>query len=487
MFLALLFASPLCAQTKRKVIIDQDASGPGGTDMQAILALVNSPETDVLGITVMTGDQWRDEEVAHTLRLLEIIGRTDIPVIPGAAFPLVNSKEEIAQWEKKFGKVVYQGAWNRGKPVHGPWEIPAMPEGVPVTKAFNEDAAHFLIRMVRRYPHEVTIYEGGPLTNLALAQAIDPEFASLAKELILMGGSIHPVTDNPEFTATPHREFNLWMDPEASHRVLRSPWARIVVTTVDISVKTRMDKSLTAEIAKGTSPSAQYVAKYAEDSFLWDELAAVAWLDPTIITRTKTLYMDVSIDHGPTYGDTLVWAPAEKPALSGPLVEVQEDLNKEKFYNEFVELMTRTTPRAVAAEQLSGSSASDSDAVAKLRAAWVKDLHTKQLEQIAALYTEDAIFMQPTGERVMGRPAIRELCKNIMATVTSDINLHSVANERSGDLASEIGDFSETLTSVSDGKKIQSSGGYVMLYKRQANGAWLIAEQVWISASSDIH
>lgn len=121
---ATLAASPSFAQQKRKLIIDQDASGPGGTDLQAILALVNSPETDVLGITVVTGDQWRDEEVAHTLRLLEIIGRTDIPVFPGAVFPLVNSKEEVAQWEKQYGKVIYQGAWNRGKPVHGPWEIP---------------------------------------------------------------------------------------------------------------------------------------------------------------------------------------------------------------------------------------------------------------------------------------------------------------------------------------------------------------------------
>jgi inosine-uridine nucleoside N-ribohydrolase len=346
LFLAAAAAWPACGQQKRKLIIDQDAAGPGGTDMQAILALVNSPETDVLGITIVTGDQWRDEEVAHTLRLLEIIGRTDIPVFPGAAFPLVNSKEEIARWEKHYGKVVYKGAWNRGKSMHGPSEIPPMPEGAPSTKAANEDAAHFLVRMVRKYPHEVTIYGGGPVTNLAIAQAIDPDFSSLAKELILMGGSIHPITDNPEFTKTPHREFNLWMDPEASRRVLRSPWARIVVTTVDISVKTRMDKTLTAEIAKGTSPSAQYVAKYEKDSFLWDELAAVAWLDPTIITRTKKMYMDVSIDHGPTYGDTLVWAPNEKPFLAGPLVEVQVDLNNEKFYKEFVELMKRQTSGA---------------------------------------------------------------------------------------------------------------------------------------------
>jgi len=476
-----LFSVSLSAQQKRKVIIDQDASGPGGTDMQAILALVNSPMTDVLGITVMTGDQWRDEEVAHTLRLLEIIGRTDIPVFAGAVFPLLSSKEAIAQWEKKFGKVVYQGAWNRGKPVHGPTEIPPMAEGAPVIKAASEDAAHFLVRMVRNYPHEVTIYEGGPLTNLALAQTIDPEFASLAKELILMGGSIHPVTDDPEFTATPHREFNLWMDPEASHRVLTSPWPRIVVTTVDISVKTHMDKTLTAEIAKGTSSSAKYVAKYVEESFLWDELAAVAWLDPSIITRSTKMYMDVSIDHGSTYGDTLVWPHSEKPALSGPLVEVQEDLDKPKFYREFVELMTRSAPGANTSvvERVSAGSSADSDAIAKLRDEWVRDLHSKQLDQIANLYTEDAVFMQPDGQRVVGRPAIRELCKNIMAAFTSDITLNIIRNEISGNLAYESGTFSELLTSTSDGKKMESTGAYVMMFIRQPNGFWLISEQAW--------
>src|ERR1700676_5300908 len=234
--LAALFTAPLPAQTRRKVIIDQDAAGPGGTDMQAILALINSPDTEVLGITVLTGDAWRDEEVLHTLRLPEIIGRTDIPVIPGAAFPLVNSKEYIATWEKLHGKIIYQGAWNyaKGHAVHGPYEIPSMPEGAPTTKPSTEDAAHFLVRMVNKYPHEVTVYAAGPMTDLALAIALDAHFAELTKELIVMGGSINPRTDDPEFSLTPRREFNFWMDPEASQAVLHAHWPRIVLTTVDI-------------------------------------------------------------------------------------------------------------------------------------------------------------------------------------------------------------------------------------------------------------
>jgi inosine-uridine nucleoside N-ribohydrolase len=107
-----------------------------------------------------------------------------------------------------------------------------------------------------------------------------------------------------------------------------------------------MDKDLIAQIAKGTTPGARYVASYAHTGYLWDELAAVAWLDPSIITKTTTLYMDVSVDHGPSYGDTLVWMPGSQPGLGEQQVMVQDDLDKEKFYREFVELMTHPAPGA---------------------------------------------------------------------------------------------------------------------------------------------
>jgi inosine-uridine nucleoside N-ribohydrolase len=346
--LATFLATVSSPQGQRKVIIDQDAAGPGGTDMQAILALINSPDTDVLGITVLTGDAWRDEEVQHTLRLLEIIGRTDIPVLRGAVFPLVNTKQYIAKWETLYGKVVYQGAWNyaKGHPVHGPYEIPPMPEGAPTNKASTENAAHFLVRMVNKYPHEVTIYAAGPMTDLALAITLDPHFPELTKELVVMGGSINPTTEDPEFALTPRREFNFWMDPEASRAVLHAHWPRFVLTTVDISVKTRMEKSLIAQVAQSPTAAAQYVAKYAEANYLWDELAAVAWLDPTIITKWQKLYIDVEIDHGASYGNTLSWAPGQQPGIGEQLVEVQQDLDKEKFYKAYVDLLTRPTPRA---------------------------------------------------------------------------------------------------------------------------------------------
>ena len=61
---------------KRLVLIDQDGSGPGGSNQMAMMVLLESPRVEVLGITIVTGNAWRDEEVQHTLRMLELIGRT---------------------------------------------------------------------------------------------------------------------------------------------------------------------------------------------------------------------------------------------------------------------------------------------------------------------------------------------------------------------------------------------------------------------------
>lgn len=357
----LIFASVflflVCAQgERRKVILDQDARGPATTDQQSMLMVLQSPGIETLGITVVSGDQWRDEEVAHTLRMLELTGHSDIKVYPGAVFPLINSKEEIERWQKLYGKVTYQGAWNQHKirAVNGsgntgvwnsgiyraPFEVPTpLPEGNPMLKPETEDAAHFMIRMVHQYPHEVTIYAGGPLTNLAQAVSIDPKFAELAQELVVMGGSIQPAAPL-EWVQSNRREFNFWWDPEAVHIVLRAPWKKITVTTVDISVKTHITRAMIDEIAKAGTPAAQYVAKWADEEFLWDELAAAAWLDPSIITKEEMLAMDIDISHGAGYGNTLVWLPANQPGLGEQVVHVQTDLNLEKFNRMVIDLLS---------------------------------------------------------------------------------------------------------------------------------------------------
>ncbi len=347
---ALLICCVACwGQERRKVIIDQDAAGPAGTDQQSILLLIQSPQTEVLGITVVTGDQWLKAEVAHTLRMLELIGRTDIPVVPGAEYPLLRRKAETELWEQRYGSVAWLGAWTP-RFYHPADDLGPMPEGQPTTQPREEDAAHFLVRMVHKYPGQVTIYEGGPMTNLALATAIDPEFPRLAKELVFMGGSLNPQTDDPEFANTPRREFNLWFDAEAAHIVLRAPWKKIVCTPVDISVKTRLTQELLDGVKAGHSAAARYIGNYGRlfgtYNYLWDELAAAAWLDPSIITARQTRFLDVNLDHGANYGDTLSWSASDKPSEEVQPVEVQFDLNTQKFYDLFVSLLTAPTPQA---------------------------------------------------------------------------------------------------------------------------------------------
>jgi inosine-uridine nucleoside N-ribohydrolase len=218
---------------------------------------------------------------------------------------------------------------------HEPFVVPHIPEGDPTIKASDEDAAHFIIRMVHKYPHEVTIYAGGPLTNIAQAISLDPHVPELAQELVIMGGSVAPVVPI-DWRTENRREFNFWWDPEAVHITLTSPWHKITITTVDISIKTRMTKALIAEVAKSESAASQYVAKYADEEYMWDELAAASWLDQ--------LYMDINIDHGAGYGNVIVWTADTRPGLGEQLVHLPSELNREKFEKMFIELMARPTP-----------------------------------------------------------------------------------------------------------------------------------------------
>ena len=339
---------------KRLVLIDQDGSGPGGSNQMSMMVLLQSSDAEVLGITVVTGNAWRDEEVQHTLRMLELMKRTDVPVVPGAVFPLVRTQQGTRLATPLVGRVNWLGAWGAGptdlehqsenKPdfsrSHDPYFVPPLPEGAPQTLPLDQDAAHFLIAQVHAHPHQVTICALGPLTNIALALVIDPHFAELTRGIVMMGSSLNPQTADPEFTTSPRHEFNFWFDPEAAHIVLRAHWPRIDVTTVDVSVKAPFTQQMVDQIAQSQNPAARYVASYSQERYyLWDEFAACAWLDASIVTGERQLYMDVDLSHGPSYGDTLTWTASVKPDTDVQLVHAQVDLDLPKFTSMFVDLM----------------------------------------------------------------------------------------------------------------------------------------------------
>lgn len=371
--IGILFVAPLLigglhpaaaanADIRPMVIIDQDTQGPAGSDMQSVLMLMQDKAIDLLGICVVTGDGWRNEEVSHMLRLLEIAHRTTIPVLPGAVFPLLNGRRRSLAWQHLYGKLFYDGAymsrwpsedtidWTPQHPQRPYW-VPPLPEGNPRIHASTESATAFMIRMVHQYPHQVTLIAAGPMTDLALAAKLDPHFASLAKQLIFMGGSFNPrPADNPfaqEYDNNPRQEFNMRFDPEAASIVLHQPWAKITEVPVDPTSPTLMSHPLLGQVAKGAAPFDHYLGRFGQVYPLWDETAVAVWLDPQLITREKSLLVDVDTAFTANYGATLSWPMGGGPDLGEQPVHVVFAVDVPKLDQLVVRLLTAAHPIVV--------------------------------------------------------------------------------------------------------------------------------------------
>lgn len=329
---------------KRKVIIDDD-----GFSLMHLL-LLGDEDVEVLGITSVTGNTWSKRVTAHALRGLEFANRTEVPVATGAMYPLINTEKQTERWEALYGKLIWKGVWMKewveetvqSTPPYFAADDPIdIAWGNPSKEPLEENAVNFLIKMVRKYPGEITIIEGGPLTNLALAQRLDPEFASLAKELVYMGGSFNPqqTLDNQvaadfarEFANSPRREFNIRLDPEAASIVSRSPWNQITVIPVDPSTNTQLTTDLLDKLAASTSDQLGTLLKMFEPGFpLWDEIAAAVWIDPSLVTRQESLFVDYNTQFGPNYGDTLSWRPKYEPGLGEQRANVVIEVDNKKL------------------------------------------------------------------------------------------------------------------------------------------------------------
>lgn len=341
---------------RKKVFIDQDGAALG-TDMLSTLAMLQSPDVEVLGITVTAGDAWVKAGTAHMLRMLELTGHEKVPVAAGAAFPLINSRDLAEAWEEQYGEFQYKGAWNERR-YHAPDVVPTPPTGATTLTPIDMHGALFMIQQIRKYPGQVTLWVGGPFTTVALAIGLDPELPSLAKELVLMGAGFN-VDRGGNHRINGRREFNWWWDPEATRIAMSAPWKKITITPVDISVKTTLSDEVKARIAKSKSKAAQFITTFMPagqggggGGFMWDEISVLAFIDPTIVTKQQDLFVNIDIGHGPGYGQTIfveadVPGPPGQPAQRRKMASwwqvstVLWDLDLPKFYDQFVTLMSR--------------------------------------------------------------------------------------------------------------------------------------------------
>ncbi|EIP96586.1 Inosine-uridine nucleoside N-ribohydrolase [Opitutaceae bacterium TAV1] len=329
----------------RKVIYDQDGLGPRDHNLYGLLVLLQAPDVELVGITTVSGRDWSPRQTPRTLRCLEMLARPEIPVAPGAVFPLVNTAKRTALWEKFHGRLFdyachYLDDEEGFRTDADPFFIPELEEGPPHIPALRESAAAFLVRMAQENPGELSIVSTGPLTNLALACRLDPGFPHNVNELIFVGGRFRDPGDSRHFTrGVGLGDVNFRHDPEAAHIVLQADWNQLTCLPRDLTDRIRVSAVMHDTVARARTPAGRFVRHLEYDVYAkGDALAASLCADSSLLTGIDEMFMDVDINHGANYGSTLGWMSEKRaPALHGNPVRVITAIHEKIFARRFVE------------------------------------------------------------------------------------------------------------------------------------------------------
>ena len=331
------------AHAAEKVIFDTDFNTMGD-DGQAFVMLSQAMaegKVDVLGVSVVSGNQWLDQEVADALRAVERMGVADkVKVYAGAVDPLVHDVDTYQLEAQLFGKG-YAGAWRKPRPTEA--DLVAPPDGFAKgTKTESTHAVQFIVDTVKANPGEVTILAVGPLTNLALAFRMHPEIVPMVKRIVYMGGAI----DVPG-NVTPAAEFNWWFDPEAARIVLREPIEHVIIP-LDVTNTAKFDKAVYDRISGSGTPvadmfAATYKRRFDSDpkavAEVWDTLAAAYVLDPTIATDVREMAVDMDVVFGPNYGRSLGYY--KNPPVGVQNAKVVFGIDLDRFWALYSDLLGR--------------------------------------------------------------------------------------------------------------------------------------------------
>jgi inosine-uridine nucleoside N-ribohydrolase len=299
------------------IILDCD---PGHDDAVAILLALASPEIELVGITTVSGNQTVDKTTANALKVLELAGRTDVPVHRGADRPFIRPRDVAAH-------------------VHGESGLdgPDLPE--PSTAEQPQPAVDFLADEIRRRDGRLTLVPTGPLTNIGLLFAQHPD--ARPERIVLMGGAIG------EGNRTPAAEFNIWADPEAAQRVFAEG---LDTTMVGLDVthralitdahteRLRSSGRVGAAVAELMDFYARFHRKrYTEldGSPMHDPVCVAHLIDPTLM-GVRDAFIEVDCTTGPSWGRTNVdWRGREH--FGPPNAKVGLDIDGARFAELVVE------------------------------------------------------------------------------------------------------------------------------------------------------
>jgi inosine-uridine nucleoside N-ribohydrolase len=293
------------------ILIDCD---PGHDDAVALLLALASPEVELVGVTTVSGNQTLAKTTANALRVLELVGRGDVPVAAGADRPIRRD--------------LFVAAY-----VHGESGLdgPALPD--PQGKPLPADAADFIAERVSASAQPLTLIPTGPLTNVAAFLERHEEAASKLERIVLMGGAI------AEGNVTPAAEFNIWADPEAAATVFRSG-LDVTMIGLDVTHKALMTPEHGVRLRK-TGRTGAFVAELLEfysrfhrevydfpGSPIHDAVAVAHVLDPSLV-ETKRRNVEIELESELCRGRTVVdlWRRTERE----PNARVGVDIDSDRF------------------------------------------------------------------------------------------------------------------------------------------------------------
>jgi len=260
---------------RRKLIIDCDT---GSDDAVAIMLAALHPKLELLGVTTVNGNVPVENCTDNSLRVLDFIGRSDIPVYEGLNRPIARADFPIPRAIKKSTGIHSTAL--------------AIPE--PKSKKRQKAAVEYLIETYRAATEEIALVPVGPLSNIAACIAVDPKFVERVPEIVIMGGAHH------HGNVTPSAEFNVWADPDASAAVFAAGWKRLVCVPLDATHEALVSLDDTAKMTAMGTPAGIASARFVEQRIrgydanqpmkekgaapVHDAVCVAYLVDPSIIT-----------------------------------------------------------------------------------------------------------------------------------------------------------------------------------------------------------